>query len=257
MKALVFPRNKYKDHSAAFSAFLLINNYERERLMTEDYVKRWILNYILYMKPSINFKDEHTNRNFYNYIIRDKQLSQTTKISLTTAWLKVYEGAEYFFSRDNYDYTAFHYWLVMGHYKVALQILMYWSNFKDFELPYHINMEEQHEFHDHPLTFFLWKNVEDGIKKNSKREKVLKLLLKYTNSDVLLIKNKDGYSIFDFILQKDHLKVISAKKKYRSNMINLICENSLRAKYLFMVLKAKPLQKISNNLKVLIAQNLA
>lgn len=102
-------RNKYKDHSKEFNAYLLINHYEREKLMTESYVKTCITNYILYMKPDINFQDEHTKRNFYTYIIRDKNLTQRTKISLTMACLKIYTNIEYFFSQDSYSYTAFHY----------------------------------------------------------------------------------------------------------------------------------------------------
>lgn len=73
-------QKKYRDHSEAFNAYLLINNYTRENIVTEKYIKTCIENYILYMKPDINFQDEHTNRNFYNYIIRDKVLSQQSKV---------------------------------------------------------------------------------------------------------------------------------------------------------------------------------
>jgi len=257
MKVLEQRKNKYKDHSEAFNAYLLINNYERDRLMTETYVKTWIMNYILYMKPDINFKDEHTDRNFYIYIIRDKQLSQNSKISLTMAWLKVYSSIDYFFSRDIYSYTPFHYWLTMGYYKVAVQIMMYWDQIPDFELPYYVNMEGQHEFHDHPLTFFIWKNADQGFKEGSKRETLLKLLLKHTNNDVLLVKNKDGYSALDYMLEKDRLKVNWSKKQYRGNMINHILKYKLREKYFMAVMKAKALRKLSPNLKVLIAHHLA
>lgn len=225
--------------------------------MTEAYVKTWILNYILYMKPDINFKEEDTNRNFYVYIIRDKQLSQNTKISLTMAWLKLYSNIDYFFSKDIYSYTAFHYCLLMNHYKVALQILMYWDKVPGFELPYYINMEEQHEFHDHPLTFFIWKNADQGIKEGSKRETLLKLLLKHTDNDVLLVKNKDGYSSLDYLLEKDRLKVNCSKKQYRVNMIETVTQHKLKPKYLFMIMKSKALSKLWTNLKVLVANHLA
>lgn len=76
-------QKKYKDHSHAKNAYLLINNYERENVLTEDYVKTCLTNYILFMKPDIKFKDEDTNRNFYSCIIRDKQLSENAKIQLT------------------------------------------------------------------------------------------------------------------------------------------------------------------------------
>lgn len=59
-------------------------------------------------------------------------------------------------------------------------------------------MDETHEFHDHPLTFFIWKNAENGVKSDSKREQVLKILLKHSDNDVLLIKNKDGFSAFEY-----------------------------------------------------------
>lgn len=110
-------------------------------------------------------------------------------------------------------------------------------------------MEGQHEFHDHPLTYFIWKNADDGIKKESKRETLLKLLLQHTNNDILLIKNKDGYSALDYILEKDRLKVNSGKKQQRSHMIKIITDHKLKAKYLFMVMKAKSLQKLSKNLR--------
>lgn len=257
-------QKKYKDHSPEFNAYLLINNYERVNPCTETYVKTWILNYILYIKPDINFKDEHTDRNFYSYIIRDKQLSQNTKVSLTMACLKVYDWIDYFFSKDIYGYTALHYCLLMEHYKVVIQILMYWAKTPGFQMPYYVNMEGQHEFHEHPLTFFLWKSADKGIKEGSKRETVLRLLLKYTggpsasnNIDILLIKNKDGISIYDYLLQKDALIVNSSKKQYRNHLINIVRESQLRAKYLFWVLKSRPLSKLSTNLKVLIALNLA
>ena len=38
-KALDLLKNKYKDHSDAFSAYLFINNYDGTYSMTEDYVK--------------------------------------------------------------------------------------------------------------------------------------------------------------------------------------------------------------------------
>lgn len=126
-----------------------------------------------------------------------------------------------------------------------------------FELPYYVNMEEQHEFHDHPLTFFIWKNAEDGVKSGSKRETLLKLLLKHTNNDVLLVKNKDGYSALDFLLEKHRLKVNSSKKDYRSNMIETVNRHKLRGKYLYMVMNSKKLSKLSSNLRVLIAHKLA
>lgn len=257
MKVRGWPKNKYKDHSEAFSAYLLINNYERPNVVTETYVKTWLLNYILYMKPDINFKDQHTNRNFYTLIIRDKQLWENSKISLTSACLKVYDSIDYFFSTDKYDYTSFHYCLVMNLYKVALQILMYCSKVPGFHLPYYVNMEGFHEFHDHPLTFFVWKNTEQGIKEGSKRENVLKLLLNHSDNDVLLVKNKGGISALDFLLQKDHLKQNSSKKKYRTSMIRIISASKLRLKYLWMIWHSKPLKRLSTNLKVLVAQNLA
>lgn len=209
------------------------------------------------MKPDINFKDEHTNRNFYNLIIRDKQLTQNSKVSLTTAWIKVYEGVDYFFSKDIYDYTALHYWLVMEHYKVALQILMYCKTIPDFEIPYYINMEGRHEFHDHPLTFFVWKNADAGTKEGSKREKTLIHLLQWTDNDVLLVKNKDGMSAFDYLLQKEHIKKNSSKKSYRQNMIKIISGTKLRLKYMFMLSHASPIKGLNSNLKALIARKLA
>jgi len=251
-----FHRNKYKDHSHTFNAYLLINNYERTNPLTENYVKTCLVNYILYMKPDIWFKDEHTNRNFYHLIIRDKGLWENTKVQLTSAWIKVYDTIEYFFTRDIYDYTAFHYWLIMGHYKMALQILMYCSATDDFELPYYINMEGYHEFHDHPLTFFIWKNTDEGVKEGSKREKVLRLLLEHSDNDVLLVKNKVGFSAFEYLLQKDHIKMNSGKKKHRSHMIKIIWAHKLRWKYLHFVMHAQPLKKLKVGLKLLIAKNL-
>ena len=67
-------------------------------------------------------------------------------------------------------------------------MLIYCSQFDNFFLHHQITMERTHEFHDHPLTFFIWKNAENGIKEDSKREKVLMLLLKYSDNDLLLIK---------------------------------------------------------------------
>mmetsp|Transcript_23004 Transcript_23004/g.25553 ORF Transcript_23004/g.25553 Transcript_23004/m.25553 type:complete len:119 (-) Transcript_23004:82-438(-) len=118
-------------------------------------------------------------------------------------------------------------------------------------------MEEQHEFHDHPLTFFIWKNADQGIKEGSKRESLLKILLKHTDNDILLVKNKDGYSALDYILEKDRLKVNCSKKVDRTKMIETITLYKLRPKYLFMVLKSQALKKLSVNLKVVIAQQLA
>lgn len=209
------------------------------------------------MKPDINFKDEHTNRNFYNYIIRDKLLTEKTKVALTSVWFKIYATIDYIFSKDIYDYTSFHYSLVMKHYKVALQIMMYWSKLQGFELPYYLNMEGYHEFHDHPLTFFIWKNADQGVKEGSKREIVLKLLLKHTNNDLLLVKNKDGYSAYDFVLQKDYFKNNCSKKHHRKHMIDIIRKNQLKIKYLYMVDRSKELNKLGKNMKVNIAKYLA
>lgn len=161
-------KNKYKEHTSAYSAYLLINSYERTFTTTDDYVKMCLLNYILYMKPDIGYKDQYTNRNFYIWIIRDKFLSENSKISLTSACIKVYDSIDYFFSTDTYEYSAFHYALVLNHYKVALQILMYWGKIPNFELPFNLNMDGHHEMHDHPLTFFIWKNADSGIKEGSK-----------------------------------------------------------------------------------------
>lgn len=77
-------QKKYKDHSDAFNAYLLINNYARENIVTEKYIRTCLENYILYMKPDITFKDEHTERNFYHYIVRDKVLSQESKMRITS-----------------------------------------------------------------------------------------------------------------------------------------------------------------------------
>ncbi|CAI2374812.1 unnamed protein product [Moneuplotes crassus] len=250
-------KNKYRDHSLEFNAYLLINNYERERLMTETYIKTCIMNYILYMKPDVNFKDEHTSRNFYVYIIRDKQLSQATKIALTMACLRVYNSIDYFFSKDIYSYTAFHYSLLMGHYKVALQIIIYCDKIKDFYLQFHPNTKGEHEFHDHPLTFFIWKNAEEGVKKGSKKETLLKLLLNNSNNDVLLSKNKHGYSALDYTLERDRLKENSSKKQDRCNMISILTCHKLKIKYLYMVMNSNKLCKLSSNLKILIAHKLA
>ena len=209
------------------------------------------------MKPDIGYKDQFTNRNFYIWIIRDKFLSENSKISLTSACLKVYDSIDYFFTTDTYEYSAFHYALVMNHYKVALQILMYWSKIPNFSLPHYLNMDGHHEMHDHPLTFFIWKNADLGIKEGSKREKILKLLLKFSNNDVLLLKGKDGFSAFDFILQKDHFKINSGKKKLRSAMIKIISEYKLRLKYMFMLWNSKRMENLSSNIKALIALHLA
>lgn len=243
-------QKKYKDHSDAFNAYLLINNYVREKIVTEKYVKTWLENYILYMKPDINFKDQHTERNFYHYIVRDKVLNQKSKVCITSTCFKVYDGVEYLFSRDSYDYTPFHYAIVAGHYKLALQMLAYWASSKDFNLQYQTTMDETHEFHDHPLTFFIWKNAENGVKTDSKREQVLKLLLKYSDNDVLLIKNKDGFSAFEYWLN------FKGKKNMR-NMIEIISDYKIHRKYLFMVSRAKPLARLNHNLKLWVTQYLA
>lgn len=118
-------------------------------------------------------------------------------------------------------------------------------------------MDGFHEFHDHPLTFFIWKNADEGIKEGSKKEKVLRLLLQHSSIDVLLVKNKDGYSVYDYLLQKDHLNVNSGKKKLRTHLIRVIGKCKLRMKYFFMIMKSKSLAKLKPNLKVLVARNLA
>lgn len=243
-------QKKYLDHSEPFNAYLLINNYSRTVPWTEEYVKNCIGNYILYMKPDINYKDEHTNRNFYNYIVRDKWISENMKVALTSVWIKVYEGIDHFFSKDIYGYTSFHYALVLNHYKIALQILLYCSKHSGFELSYQISMENTHEFHEHPLTFFIWKNSENGIKKDSKREKVLKILLHYSDNDVLLVKNKDGFSSYEYLLNVKN-------KKHTKHMLSLICSHQLKWKYLFMLRKSKWLKKVNDSLKMKICQYLA
>lgn len=102
-------QKKYRDHSETLNAYLLINNFSRNSIVTEKYIRTCLQNYILYMKPDINFQDEHTSRNFYHLIIRDKVLSQEAKVALTSVCIRVYEGFDYFFSSDIYNYTAFHY----------------------------------------------------------------------------------------------------------------------------------------------------
>lgn len=142
----------------------------------------------------------------------------------------------------------------MKQYKVALQILLYCSKVPGFKLGFNYNMDGHHEFHDHPLTFFIWKNTDVSVKEGSKREMVLKMLLKLSDNDVLLVKNKEDISAFDFLIQKEHFKV---NNKNRKLMIDLISKQSLRLKYLFMVCNARPLAKLNINLKILVAQNLA
>ena len=74
------------------------------------------------------------------------------------------------------------------------------------------------EFHQHPLTFFIWKYAEKGIKEKSKAYYILHLLLHFTNKEVLLTRNSQGKSIYEYLLRK-HAESSKSKSKDRGVLI--------------------------------------
>ncbi len=79
------------------------------------------------------------------------------------------------------------------------------------------------DFHSHPLTFFVWKCAEHGFKPKSKKAFVLHFLLEFSDPKVLLAKNGEGNSVFEFALKLHHSKE-SAKKAGRETLVEMLSD---------------------------------
>lgn len=104
----------------------------------------------------------------------------------------------------------------MDNEKLALQMLML-ADGDAYRIQYETKVP--HEFHWHPLTFFIWKYSDKGVKEKSKAYFVLNLLLKLSDAIVILIKNQHGLSIYEYLLKKVYTNPLASKKKARELMV--------------------------------------
>lgn len=173
-------------------------------------ISKCIQNFITHLQPNINFQESVTKRTFYTYLIWAKFLSQDEKLKITSLCFLIYSKIGFIFERDSYDYTPFHHALVMDHEKLALQMLML-ADSQMFNIWYETKIP--HEFHWHPLTFFIWKYSDKGFKEGSKAYFILNLLLKLSEAEVILIRNSHGLSVYEYIVRKVYMNPLASKKK--------------------------------------------
>ena len=139
-------------------------------------------NFITYMRPDVGQQEAGSERTFFTYVVRNRILSESHKIKLSSHCYVTYRRVDFFFLRDSYEYTSFHHALVADHYKLALQILLLAQGSGGYTLQGEFSSTLVFERHQHPLTFYVQKVAETGYPAaTSKKCMIMQLLLEMSD----------------------------------------------------------------------------